>query len=194
MKIQQVFRHYALNPPGEGAFRYCPRCASELVLHARGGLARPSCPACGFVHYRNPAPAVSILIADHERLLLGLRKGEPRKGFWALPSGYIEFEDDFIAAAAREAREETGLEIKVTAILNVASSFYSPRFHFLGIYLAGEVTGGQLAAGDDLAEVGWFPLAGLLPVMAFAEDVEAIRLFCRKDFRPLPVENYLSEP
>lgn len=51
------------------------------------------------------------------------------------------------------------------------------RFHFLGVYLATRVTGGKLAAGDDLAAVKWFPLEGPLPEMGFEEDTHMIEVY-----------------
>ena len=41
------------------------------------------------------------------------RANEPGKGKWATPSGYIEFEDDYLSTAAREAKEETGLDVEL---------------------------------------------------------------------------------
>jgi 8-oxo-dGTP diphosphatase len=160
----------------------------------RGGKKRPACPACGFVYFQNPSPTVSILIQQGGRFLLGRRMGEPCQGKWALPSGYIEYEDDFIAAAVREAKEETGLDVEVTSILNVVSSFYSPRFHFLGLYLSAVVLGGELDARDDLQDVAWFLLAGPLPEMAYCEDLEAIRLVRLDTARSLAVELRHNHP
>jgi ADP-ribose pyrophosphatase YjhB (NUDIX family) len=120
-------------------------------------------------------------------VLLGRRGGHPGRGTWALPSGYVEYEDDFLATAVRESKEETGLDVRVRSILNVVSSFVSPRFHFLGIYVAAEVAGGELAAGDDLEEVQWVPLLGPLPELGFPEDQHAIEL-CAGGHRGLPVD------
>lgn len=119
---------------------------------------------------------MSILIVEDDLLVLGKRRGEPGKGTWALPSGYVEFEEDFVSAAIREAKEETGLDVTVRAVINVVSSFVSPRFHFLGIYLLADVVGGSLRAGDDLEEVGWFALTGPLPALGFEEDACAIEV------------------
>ncbi len=58
----------------------------------------------------------------------------------------------------------------------VVSSFVSPQFHFLGIYVAPQVNGGEHRAGDDLEAVGWFPVAGPLPPLGFEEDACAIEL------------------
>jgi len=128
-----------------------------------------------------------VLVVDGDRVLLGKRGGEPGKGTWSLPSGYIEYDDDFIHTAVREAKEETGLEVRVCSILNVVSSFVSPRYHFLGIYVTARVVGGQLKAGDDLEAVEWFPLQGPLPGMGFEEDLVAIELQ-RKGCVVVPVE------
>jgi ADP-ribose pyrophosphatase YjhB (NUDIX family) len=177
--LKQIYTHY--QPGGEpaGGFRYCPACGAPMTTIQSGGRLRQACPGCGFVQHRNPAPAVSVLVAEGERVLLGKRKGNPGRGTWALPSGYIDFEEDFLAAAIREAKEETGLEVALGSILNVTSSFVSPSFHFLGIYLLARATGGELAAGDDLEEVRWFRVDELPAEMGFAEDVDAIAMYAQ---------------
>jgi 8-oxo-dGTP diphosphatase len=45
---------------------------------------------------------------------------------WCLPCGYIEFHEDYLTAARREVKEETGLEVEITALLSVASYFLRP--------------------------------------------------------------------
>ena len=194
MEIKQVYVSYDRDEtPPAGGFRYCPLCRAELAPADRGGRLRPTCPQCGFVHFRNPAPAVSVLVVDGERVLLGLRRGEPGAGQWAIPSGYVEYEDDFLSTAVREAREETGLDVEPEAIVNVVSSFLSPRYHFLAVYVAARVLGGTLAAGDDLAAVEWFPLGGPLPEMAFQEDVDALQWFAAHRSEGVPVDRGLLD-
>jgi ADP-ribose pyrophosphatase YjhB (NUDIX family) len=185
--IQQVFHHYVLHGHRHGNYLFCPFCGQQLAARGSGPASSPTCTGCGFVQYRNPAPAVSVLIVDGDRVVLGRRRGQPGRGTWALPSGYVEVEDSFLATAVREAREETGLQVRVCSILNVVSSFVSPRFHFLGIYVAAQVIGGALAAGDDLDAVQWIPLAGPLPDLGFPEDRHAIDLYAR-GHRGLPVD------
>jgi 8-oxo-dGTP diphosphatase len=189
MQIKQVYVSYDRkeNPPASG-FRYCPFCRAELVLAERGRRQRPTCPQCGFVHFRNPAPAVSILIVDGERVLLGQRCADPGAGQWAIPSGYVEYEHDFLTTAIREAKEETGLDVQIEAIVNVVSSFLSLRYHFLAVYVVARATGGSLAAGDDLVDVEWFPLSGPLPDMAFQEDVDVLQWFALHQPAGLPVD------
>lgn len=177
MQVKQVFSHYPREGSSTGRFLYCPACASRLILADNSYKLQPTCPSCGFVQYRNPLPTVSILIADGDCVLLGLRGGLPGRGTWALPSGYIEYEDDFLSTAIREAKEETGLDVELCSLINLNSSFYSPSYHFLSIFVTARVVGGELAAGDDLKAVDWFPLAGPLPKMGFQEDVQIIQMY-----------------
>jgi 8-oxo-dGTP diphosphatase len=134
-----------------------------------------------------------VLVVDGDRLLLGKRGGNPGKGTWSFPSGYVDYEEDFLTTAIRETKEETGLDIEVRSILNVVSSFVSPRFHFLGIYVLARVTGGELVAGDDLEAVAWFPVAGPLPKMGFQEDVSIIEMVT-EGIAGLPVDPACATP
>jgi len=186
VRVKQVFEHYPRQDQSAGEFKLCPFCGTPLLVAKSDHKPRPTCPSCGFVQHRNPAPTVSILVVDGERVLLGKRGGHPGKGTWSLPSGYIEYEDDFLITAIREAREETGLEIQVCSIINVVSSFVSPRFHFLGVYVVAQAVGGELVAGDDLEAVEWFSIRGPLPEMGFEEDVSIIELYA-SGFEGLPV-------
>jgi 8-oxo-dGTP diphosphatase len=188
MQVKQVFAHYQREGQTSGGFKYCPFCRTDLALAESGHRLRPTCPSCGFVQHRNPAPTVSILVVDDDRVLLGKRGGHPGKGTWSLPSGYVEYEDDFVTTAIQEAKEETGLDVEVRSVINIVSSFVSPRFHFLGIYVTAQVVGGELVAGDDLDAVAWFPLAGPLPEMGFEEDVNVIEMYVN-GFRGLPVDS-----
>jgi ADP-ribose pyrophosphatase YjhB (NUDIX family) len=88
----------------------------------------------------------------------------------------------------REAKEETGLDVEIVSIASVVSSFVSPRFHFLGIYVTARVVGGALAAGDDLVAVEWYPLKSLPPDMGFEEDTHMIELVAAKDYAGLGVD------
>jgi 8-oxo-dGTP diphosphatase len=186
--LRQIYLDYdRKQPPAQETYRYCPRCRAALSIQEFDHRLRSICPQCGFIHYKNPAPAVSVLIVKGSQVLLGKRANEPGKGKWATPSGYIEFEDDYLSTAVREAKEETGLEVQVKAILNVSSAFLSPNYHFLAVYLLAEAAGGELAAGDDLLEVAWFNPAGPLPDLAFEEDGEILEAYAQRSLSRLPV-------
>lgn len=190
MPLKQVYTTYdRLTSPSPAPFHYCPHCQTALVVKELDHIPRSVCPACGFIHFRNPAPAIALLIIKDGCVLLGKRRSDPGKGKWATPSGYIEYDDDFLTTAVREAKEETGLDIKLNAILNITSSFQSPQYHFLAVYLLATVVGGQLLAGDDLEAVAWFPLSGPFPELAFAEDADLLATYSQASLPGLPVDS-----
>lgn len=191
---RQIYSYYERENHSLDDFTFCPYCQTKLTLIESGGRMRPACLDCGFIHYRNPAPTVCVAILDENRILLGKRAASPGDGLWAIPSGYIEYEDDYISTAIQEAKEETGLIVKIQAVFNILSSFYSPKYHFLVIYVIAKVIGGEMQAGDDMAEVNWFPIRGPLPELAFVEDEDALKVFAEQGFEGLRVSKDSATP
>ena len=101
----------------------------------------------------------------------------------------MEWEDDFLTTAIREVKEETGLDVEIVSIIMVVSSYVSPRYHYMGVYVAARVAGGSLQAGDDLSEVAWFRLDRPLPEMGFREDEYIIELVAGKGHTGLAVDS-----
>lgn len=138
------------------------------------GRQRPVCSACGNVVYLNPLPAVAAVLLQSGRVLLIKRGVEPRSGFWALPSGFIEQGETPEEAVTREVLEETGA-VCLPKILLAATTHDDHIFgHVLVLgYLATHVEG-IVAAGDDALEANWFETSAL-PSMAFASHIDMIR-------------------
>jgi ADP-ribose pyrophosphatase YjhB (NUDIX family) len=155
-------------------FRFCPRCAAELELRPSSGPDpdRPTCPACGFVHYGNPSPTVQAWI-ERDGAFLALRRGQdPYRGEWNMPGGFVEPGESGPGAIAREVREETGLEIEVAAVIGIYASSYGDGRDAQPIFDVAyrcAITGGELAVSDESQEAGWFPLAEF-PRPAFAGE------------------------
>ena len=111
-------------------------------------------------------PALTVcagaVIRDGDGRLLLVRRGRaPSRGRWSVPGGRVEPGETPAQAAAREVREETGLEVIVGPLL--ASVEIG---EFLVHDFAAEVVGGELRAGDDASDVRWcsFDEAALLPL------------------------------
>lgn len=189
MQPQQIVTAYdRFAEPQSSGFTYCPKCATPLS-DIGGAEERQGCPACGWVYYRNPAPGVVILISRNNMVLLGKRSTSSyAAGTWCLPGGFIEYDEDFLSAAIREVEEETGLQVDITAIISVVSNFLTAGLHTLVVVLTARITGGQEQPGDDLEELGWFPLTGPLPDMAFEADRHIIERFRRTSLEGAPVD------
>lgn len=157
-------------------FKFCPRCATPLDDFTEGSQARRRCPACGFIHYNNPVPAAGGIILRERRICLVLRAFEPRKGYWSLPAGFMEYNESPQQCAEREIGEETGLGARATDLLGVYSGFDDPRQNaVLIVYWMEDVDERPIVAGDDAEEVRFFPHDSLPEQIAFRAHREALR-------------------
>lgn len=97
------------------AFNMCPMCGSKKIQSP--GNRKWICPDCGFDLYNNVAAAVGIIIQDkNENVLFEVRAKEPRKGYLALPGGFVDYNESAENAAVRECREEIGVELDVNSL------------------------------------------------------------------------------
>lgn len=118
---------------------------------------------------RGPRLTVDVLIerdTDAGPAVVLVRRRHPPPG-WALPGGFVETGETVEAAAVREAREETGLAVRLTALLGVYSDpSRDPRFHTVSVVFLARAEG-EPRGGDDAAEAREFALAGLPRPLAF---------------------------
>lgn len=99
--------------------------------------------------------ASAVIVAD-DAIVLVQRGHEPMLGRWSVPGGRVEPGETLREAAAREAYEETGLEVTVGEelfSLVIPAGERSFEVHDF----AATVVGGTLRAGDDAADVRWVP-------------------------------------
>jgi 8-oxo-dGTP diphosphatase len=152
--------------------RFC--CACGAALRERTPLPHPQCTTCGRITYRNPAVGVAVVILDGgNSILLGRRSRGPYAGSWCIPCGYVDWNEDVRDAARRELREETSLDVELDGVLAVYSNFHDQSKQTVGIWFMGRVTGGVAQAGDDLDQLGYFPLLHP-PRLAFPTDAKVI--------------------
>jgi 8-oxo-dGTP diphosphatase len=137
--------------------------------------------------HRNPAPTVDVVISlPEDRVVLVARRFSPLG--WALPGGFVDEGETVEAAAVREAREETGLEVTLTDLLGVYSDpRRDARRHTLSTVFMGRAAG-QPAGGDDAAEARAFRWDALPSPLCFdhAEILADARRFLLTGARPRP--------
>jgi ADP-ribose pyrophosphatase YjhB (NUDIX family) len=144
-----------------------------MVIRFIEGRDRETCDGCGFIWYRNPLPAVGVVVAIEGRIVLVRRRFEPQAGSWALPAGYMELGETPEQAAARECLEETGLTVQVEHLLGVYAFGNTAQSGILLIFAA-KALAGTLEALDDALEIGTFSPEHLPEPFAFSTHRSAI--------------------
>ena len=151
-------------------FVYCPICGQPTFVEHNG--KSKMCTHCGFVYYFNPSAAVACFIKNEAGELLLVRRAkepgkgsldlvrrakEPGKGSLDLPGGFVDMYESGEEAAAREVKEETGLEIDNCRYLFSIPNIYPYKgfvVHTLDMFFECRVKDFGLAnAADDAAEI-----------------------------------------
>ena len=148
--------------------KHCPLCSAELGVSPVGGRDRLRCPRCAFVLYSNPAcAAAGVVFNTRGEVLLVRRAIEPFQGYWALPAGYQEIDEDPAATVVREVLEEAGVEVEGHGLLDLLFVCNDPRKPAnVAVFLCKEV-GGVLRPGEEESEAAWFPLDELPAEIGF---------------------------
>ena len=125
--------------------------------------------------YQYPHPAVTTDVViftirdDRLQLLLIRRGGEPFKGMWALPGGFLDIDEDLDQCAARELQEETGLtNVYLEQLFTFGKPQRDPRERVISIAYYALIPSQRmhLKAASDAVEADWFPVSDL-PALAF---------------------------
>lgn len=143
----------------------CPFCTIALVSVDIGGKGRLACGQCEFVHWDNPKPVTATVVPMDDGIVLVKRKFEPFVGYWCLPGGFIEAAEHPSESAEREVFEETGLQVKVSRLLDASAP--GRGINVVILFYEALPIGGNLVAGDDASEVGCFKRTELPENIAF---------------------------
>lgn len=155
-------------------YSFCSNCGLKLQINS--GL--PYCSQCDIIYYRNAKPCAGILPIKNGKVLLSTRAIDPYKGSYAVIGGFMEADELPEAAAIREAKEETGLDIKITGLLGIYLDQYGVDGDYtLNIHYLGEITGGEMQPMDDVASLEWVEIdkLDLNANYGFQNDRDAIR-------------------
>ncbi|HIH88955.1 TPA: NUDIX hydrolase [Candidatus Bathyarchaeota archaeon] len=114
----------------------------------------------GRLYPERPMVGVGILIRNGDDYLLIKRASEPDKGMWSVPGGMVELGETVRDAAAREAQEETGLEVEIIEDLGVVDKIVRDdagrvKYHFAIVDFLAEPASGDMCAHDDALEALW---------------------------------------
>lgn len=155
---------------------FCPYCSGKISTKSEGNIIRDYCSSCDVIFYNNPLPVASSIVIKNRKVLLVKRKFDPYKGMWCLPSGFAEVGERIQDASIRELEEETGIIGKVIGNVNVNSTYNDIYGDLIFITYESEWIDGELKAGDDAEDVGFFPFEEI-PPLAFDSNNVALKSF-----------------
>ena len=99
--------------------------------------------------------AVGAVVLHHDHVLLVRRATPPEAGRWSFPGGRVEPGEHMADAAAREVREETGLDVEISRPLDWVERI-GPDDHFVIVDFAATVSERQTPTpADDAADARW---------------------------------------
>lgn len=123
--------------------------------------------------YRNPALTVDTIIVEDNKVILIKRLNNPYKDHWAIPGGFVEYGEKVENAAVREAKEETGLDIKLTELVGVYSDpNRDPRGHTVTVAFLAKIVGGTLKSDSDAKDAKFIEIDKLSDMdLAFDHNI-----------------------
>lgn len=121
--------------------------------------------------YPHPAVTTDVVLfgirAERLQVLLIRRARPPFAGYWALPGGFVDIDEDLNACAMRELAEETGITgVYLEQLYTFGAPDRDPRERVISVAYLGLVSGEvePPRAGSDAGAAAWFPREGLPPL------------------------------
>ena len=107
-----------------------------------------------------PIVAVGAIVVRNGRVLLARRGKEPSYGLWSVPGGAVRLGERLKAAAAREIREECGIEIELTDVIEVIERLHRDgdgriRYHYVIVDYLARWVAGDIQPSDEVLETRW---------------------------------------
>lgn len=122
---------------------------------------------------------VGAVVFRGDEVLLVKRGKPPFKGHWSIPGGGLEFGERLEAAAKREVMEETGLEVKIGALIGVFEAMpddVGQLTHTVMVDYCAEWIAGEPVAADDAADAAFFSFGEARKRLSWDETRRAVAM------------------
>jgi 8-oxo-dGTP diphosphatase len=127
-----------------------------------------------------PFLGVGAVIVEANRVLLVRRINPPLQGEWSIPGGLVETGETTRDAVVREVLEETGLQVEVTALVEVFERILRDEqsrveYHYVLLDYACRIVSGKAQASSDVDQVCWSKVDELELLCVAPETCAVIR-------------------
>jgi len=120
------------------------------------------------MNYKTPKITVDGIVRKGNEIILIKRKNNPYKNSWALPGGYVEYNEKTEDAVIREIFEETGILTEISYLIGVYSDpKRDPRGHTISIIYELKIIKGKLEGKDDASHAKFFNINKLPENLSF---------------------------
>lgn len=115
--------------------------------------------------YATPKVDVRAVVFQDNKILMVKEKSD---GCWALPGGWADIGLSPGEIAVKEAKEESGFDVKTVKLLGVLDKKCHPHppspYHVYKIFIQCEIVGGEIKEGIETSAVGFFGKDELPPL------------------------------
>ena len=100
----------------------------------------------------------AIILTKDDKVLLMKRKGSHAPDTWSTPGGHLDFGETLEDCAAREAKEEVGMDVVDIHFRAVTNDLFEETGrHYVTVWLEGTPVGDPFIASErEVSEIGWF--------------------------------------
>ncbi len=132
---------------------------------------------CGDIGYQTPKIDTRAAVIKEDRILL-VRE---RNGLWSLPGGWCDYDLSPAENAAKEAREEAGMEIEILSLIAAQDrkKHNQPEYiyNILKLFYLCRPLGGAFEKNPETTAAAWF-LENALPALAEEKNTAAQVRMC----------------
>lgn len=141
---------------------------SNEIVALSAGLDAETIGMCYHLQKEYTTPKVDIravVFNDRDEILMVREKAD---GLWSLPGGWSDVGYSPKEVAAKEVKEETGLDVRPLRLLSVMDMHFHPHppipFYVYKFFILCEITGGEFTETFDILGKGFFRQHHLPPL------------------------------
>ena len=132
----------------------------------------------------HPVAAVGALVFRGSQVLLVRRKAAPNRGRWSIPGGALESGETVEAAAVRETREETGVEVRPLSVFSVSDYIEREgervRWHYVLVDVLCAYVRGEPSPATDASHARFVELREVMELDIAPEALDVIERAARE--------------